>query len=110
MSATLRPDSPTTRATLPEGYVEEQLHCNHDGCSAQYVLAYHADDLRAERETNSQCYSAEATHETVLEKIREAAADLVAASHSPHDMKNYVWAGLTRGWIVVEQDLTAAGI
>jgi hypothetical protein len=104
MPATLRnqPSKPT--GDTPDGYVQEHLHCNHEGCDTNYVLGYHRDDLRAEREGDPAD-----SHETVLAKMREKANDIVANHHSLAEARNYIWAGIEKGWVVVE-DLTAAGI
>ena len=109
MPATLRHESSPSREPIPESYVQEHLQCNHDGCSARYILAYHRDDLRAEREGDPKAYPEHATHESVLEKMREKAGEVVSKHHSLHEARNFVWAGLEKGWVVIE-DFTAAGI
>lgn len=109
MPATLRSESSEPREPLGDGYVEEHLRCNHEGCDTNYVLGYHRDDLRAEREGNPNAYAEGGTHEDVLEKMREKANDIVANHRSLKEARDYVWAGLEKGWVVVE-DLTAAGI
>jgi hypothetical protein len=97
MAATLRPDSTATKAETPAGVTEERLRCNDDSCGARWVMAYQPEEHAAEGES-------------VVETMREKAAELIASTHSAHDFKNYVWAGLTNGWVVVEKDLTAAGL
>jgi hypothetical protein len=96
MAATLRPDNTLNTPATPDGYREERLDCNDDTCGARWVMAYHPEEHAAE--------------EGVLDTMREKAAELIASTHSAHDFKNYVWAGLTNGWVVVEKDLTAAGL
>jgi hypothetical protein len=109
MPATLRNADAPPHEAPHDGYVEEHLHCNHEGCDARYVLGYHQDELRAEREGNPKAYPDGSTHETVLHKMREKAHEVVASNHTLHEARNYVWAGIEKGWVVVE-DLTAAGI
>jgi hypothetical protein len=88
----------------PEGYVEEHLHCNHENCDTNYVLGYHRDDLRAERAGDPAD-----SQETLLKHMRTKANDIVANHPALAEARNYVWAGIEKGWVVVE-DLTAAGI
>jgi superfamily II DNA helicase RecQ len=107
MPATLRHESCEPRS--PEGYVQENLQCNRDGCSARYVMSYHEDELRAEREGDPKAYPPGSTHETVLQKMREKAGEVVEKHHGLHEARDFVWAGLEKGWVVVE-DLTAAGL
>ena len=104
MPATLRNAPSTPPEPLADGYVEEHLHCNHENCDANYVMGYHRDDLRAEREGDPVN-----SHETVLKHMREKANHIVANHHSLAAARDYVWAGIEKGWVVVE-DLTAAGI
>jgi len=109
MAATLRnassqPTNSPSHEARPEGYVEEHLHCNHENCDTKYVLGYHGDDLRAEREGDPAD-----SHETVLGQMRAKANDIVANHHTLAEARNYVWAGIEKGWVVVE-DLTAAGL
>ena len=61
-------------------------------------MAYTPEDARAE------------TGASLVDTMREKAAELVASTHSFHDFRNYVWSGLQNGWVVVEKDLTAAGL
>ncbi len=99
MAATLRQDSPNSTIATPQGFAEEHIRCTDGACSTKYVLAYHPDEVR-ERDGDS-----------ALEVMRAKAAELVASTHSLHDFRNYVWAGLDKGWIVaLENNLTAAGI
>jgi hypothetical protein len=104
MPATLRNQPSTPREPLADGYVEEHLHCSHENCDTNYVMGYHRDDLRAEREGDPAT-----AHETVLAKMREKAGDIVANHRTLAEARNYIWAGIEKGWVVVE-DLTAAGI
>src|ERR1700722_14798762 len=105
MPATLRKTSvPPPQDARPEGYVEEHLHCNHENCDTKYVLGYHRDDLRAEREGDPSTQ-----HETLLAQMRAKANDLVANHPALAEARNYIWAGVEKGWVVVE-DLTAAGL
>ncbi len=99
MAAMLRQDSPNSKVTTPQGFAEEHIRCTNGACSTKYVLAYHPDEARTE---NGQ---------SVLDTMREKAAELVASTHTLHDFRNYVWAGLEKGWVVqLENDLAAAGI
>jgi hypothetical protein len=103
MAATLRPDSPDNNSAAapadpPEGHIVEHIECAGDSCDARYVMAYSPDDARSE------------DGESLLDTMREKAAELVASTHSLHDFRNYVWSGLQNGWVVVEKDLTAAGL
>jgi hypothetical protein len=110
MPATLRtstsqPSNAQPQESRPEGYVEEHLHCNHENCDTKFVLAYHRDDLRAEREGDP----ANEPHETLLGQMRAKANDIVANHQTLAEARNYIWAGIEKGWVVVE-DLTAAGL
>jgi hypothetical protein len=109
MPATLRQESSQSREPMADGYVQESLRCNHEACDTRFTLAYHRDELRAEREGNPKAYPEGSTHETVLEKMREKANEIVASHHSLQEARNYVWAGIEKGWVVIE-DLTAGGI
>ena len=52
---------------------------------------------------------AQTAHLPVLAKMREKANDIVANHQSLATARNYMWAGIEKGWVVVE-DLTAAGL
>jgi hypothetical protein len=97
MAATLRPDTTDAKNPATSGLTEERLRCNDDSCGARWVMAYQPEEHAAEGES-------------VLDTMREKAAELIASTHTAHDFKNYVWSGLTNGWVVVEKDLTAAGL
>jgi hypothetical protein len=99
MAATLRQGSPNSKAATPQGFAEEHIRCTDGDCDTKYVLAYHPDELRTADGTSA------------LDAMRAKAAELVASTHSLHDFRNYVWAGLEKGWVVtLENNLTAAGI
>jgi hypothetical protein len=99
MAATLRQDSPNSKAATPQGFAEEHIACKAGACGTKYVLAYHPDEAR------------DGNGESALDAMRAKAAELVASTHSLHDFRNYVWAGLEKGWVVtLENNLTAAGI
>lgn len=99
MAATLRQDSPNSKSATPQGFAEEHIRCTDASCSTKYVLAYHPDEIRTEN------------GESALDAMRAKAAELVASTHSLHNFRNYVWAGLDQGWVqVIEKNLTAAGI
>jgi hypothetical protein len=98
MSATLRQHDPNSTPAAPEGYVVEHIECADGSCTTRYVLAYPPDAATTEDGT------------TVLDTMRAKAAELVASTHSLHDFRNYVWSGLQNGWVIVEKDLTAAGL
>ncbi len=109
MPATLRnagsqPANSKPHEARPAGYVEEHLHCNHENCDTKYVLAYHNDELRDEREGDPA-----KSQESLLAQMRAKANDIVASHHTLAEARNYVWAGIEKGWVVVE-DLTAAGL
>jgi hypothetical protein len=95
MPATLRQHDPNS--TAPDGHIVEHIPCADGSCETHYAMAYAPD-------------ADDAADPTVLETMRAKAAELVASTHTLHDFRNYVWSSLQNGWVVVEKDLTAAGL